>query len=136
MVKATINYEGDLHCVIRHGPSGTELQTDAPVDNQGRGESFSPTDLVASALGACASTILGILARDKGWDFRGMRVEVKKGMEEEPRRISSIDVHFHMPIGLDPESRAQAEAAARSCPVALSIRQDMHAPMTFHWPEG
>src|SRR5438093_7379337 len=91
MVKSTIEYRGGLHCVAKHGPSGATLETDAPVDNQGRGESFSPTDLVATALGACMATIMGIYAQRKNINLEGMRIEVSKEMSQDaPLRIARL----------------------------------------------
>ena len=85
MVKVTVEYRGDLHCVAKHGPSGAALETDAPVDNQGKGEAFSPTDLVGAALGSCMATIMGIYARANGIPLEGMRLEVTKEMTPSPR---------------------------------------------------
>jgi uncharacterized OsmC-like protein len=97
-VKITCDYLGDLRVRATHGPSGVELLTDAPVDNQGKGESFSPTDLAATALASCILTILGIQARGLGLDFRGMRIEVEKHMTAQPpRRIAKLDVAIRMP---------------------------------------
>ena len=90
MVRMEAVYEGDLHTSCRHGPSGAQLATDAPVDNQGRGESFSPTDLLVTALGSCMMTIMGIAARDRGWAMEGARVSPEKHMAEEPRRVARI----------------------------------------------
>jgi putative redox protein len=91
MVRIDIEYTGDLHCEARHAPSGMSLETDAPVDNQGRGQSFSPTDLVATALGTCMATIMGIVARKNGWDIEGTRMAVDKQMTSAPpRRIDRL----------------------------------------------
>lgn len=132
MVKIAIEYGGELHCVARHGPSGKELETDAPVDNQGRGESFSPTDLVATALGTCMATIMGIYARRKEIDLRGMKIEVVKEMTETPpRRIARLATQIWLPLGLahDPA----LENAALSCPVHQSLHLDIEKPVVFHW---
>ena len=97
MVKIDVAYEGDLHTTCRHGPSGRELETDAPVDNQGRGESFSPTDLLATALGTCTLTVMGIVARREGWKLEGARSRVEKHMVADPvRRVGRLVLHFEL----------------------------------------
>src|SRR3954447_1456973 len=99
MVQVTINYTGDLHCDANHGPSGSKIATDAPADNKGKGESFSPTDLVATALGTCMSTIMGMKADELGVDLRGMKVSVKKEMsKDQPRRIVGLPSEVHLPL--------------------------------------
>lgn len=137
MVQIDIAYEGQLHTRATHGPSGCELETDAPRDNQGRGESFSPTDLVATALGTCMMTIMGITARDHDWPLEGATVRVVKGMVAEPvRRIGRLDVEFQMPAGLDAEARTALEGAARSCPVCNSLGPDVERVLTFNYPDS
>ncbi len=132
MVKATIEYLGDLHCVATHGPSGRTLDTDAPKDNEGRGESFSPTDLVATALGSCMATVMGIYAKRKGIDLRGMKIEVTKEMTQTPpRRIARLAVEIRMPSAL-PRDPA-LEHAALTCPVHHSLHPDVEKPVVFHW---
>jgi len=108
------------------------MQTDAPVDNQGRGESFSPTDLVATALGSCMATIMGIYARQKGIAIEGMRVEVTKEMTSTaPRKIARLSTEIWMPPGL---ARLPAlEHAALTCPVHQSLHPDVEKPVDFHW---
>lgn len=137
VVRVTVDYLGDLHCVARHGPSGATLETDAPIDNHGKGEAFSPTDLLGTALATCIGTILGILARHQGWDFTGMHLEVEKHMATSGiRRIARLPLDIHMPVDLDPKNRVQVELAAQSCPVYRSLRPDIEAPIRFHWPDG
>jgi putative redox protein len=132
MVKVSISYTGDLHCAAQHGPSGTSLATDAPVDNQGKGESFSPTDLVATALGTCIATTMGIYARQKGIAIEGMRVEVTKEMTATPpRKIARLTTEIWMPGGL-PQNPA-LEHAALTCPVHRSLHPDVEKPVNFHW---
>src|SRR5215211_4393937 len=98
MVDINVRYEGDLHCSATHGPSQAGLSTDAPADNQGRGESFSPTDLVATGLGTCMATVMGIVAKQRGYDLRGMDVHVKKHMTASPpRRIARLSVEISVP---------------------------------------
>jgi uncharacterized OsmC-like protein len=132
MVKISIEYQGGLHCSASHGPSGATLQTDAPVDNQGKGESFSPTDLVATALGTCMATIMGIYARQKGLPLEGMRLEVTKEMTQSaPRKIARLATEIWMPPGLAQNSAL--EHAALTCPVHHSLHPDVEKPVNFHW---
>jgi uncharacterized OsmC-like protein len=132
MVKISIAYAGGLHCSATHGPSGAALATDAPVDNHGRGETFSPTDLVATALGACMATVMGIYAERHGIGLAGMRVEVQKEMTQEPpRRIARLATEIWMPVPRD----AALERAALTCPVHQSLRAETEIPVTWHWAE-
>ena len=134
MVKIDVRYEGGLHCHAVHGPSGQTLTTDAPVDNQGRGESFSPTDLVATALGTCMVTVMGIVADRHGWNIEGTTVSVGKEMTAEaPRRIRRLEVLIVGPAGLDDSVRKTLEKAAHSCPVLLSILPAIEVPVEFRW---
>jgi len=132
MVKISIEYKGDLHCSASHGPSGATLETDAPVDNQGKGEAFSPTDLVGTALGTCMATIMGIYARQKGIPLEGMRLEVTKEMTQAPpRRIARLATEIWMPAGLP--RNPGLENAALTCPVHHSLHPDVEKPVNFHW---
>ena len=134
MVRITTAYEGGLRCRATHGPSGTTLVTDAPVDNHGKGESFSPTDLVATALGACMMTIMGIVAERHSVDLRGMKVETTKEMTAAPpRRIASLRTTITVPLPADHPQRALLEQAALSCPVHGSLHPDVEAPIEFVW---
>jgi len=134
MVKIDVRYEGGLRCHAVHGPSGEKLSTDAPVDNQGRGESFSPTDLVATALGTCMATIMGIVADRHGWNIDGTRMSVGKEMTSEaPRRIRRLEVRIEGPAGLDENARKTLENAAHTCPVRLSILPAIEVPVEFRW---
>jgi putative redox protein len=134
MVNIQIEYQGDLHCKATHGPSGTELSTDAPVDNQGRGESFSPTDLLATALGTCMMTIMAIAARTQNIDIAGATVNVDKEMTATlPRKIARLTVKFHVPLALDEEDRVKLERAALACPVHKSLHPDVETPIEFTW---
>jgi putative redox protein len=127
-------YEGDLRCRAVHGPSKTELITDPPVDNQGKGESFSPTDLVATALATCIATTMGIFAKRHEIDLRGMRVAVKKEMVQQPfRRIGRLVTDVHMPLKADHPQRATLENVAATCPVHRSLDHAVEIPITFHW---
>jgi len=134
MVAIELEYQGDLHCRAVHGPSGTELATDAPVDNQGRGESFSPTDLVATALGSCILTILGIQARTLNLDITGTTATVEKEMTTAaPRRIQRLAVKIRVPSTPSPEIRQRLENAAHTCPVHRSLHPDVEKPIEFIW---
>lgn len=133
MVEIDVTYRGELRCGAVHGPSGSELVTDAPVDNRGRGESYSPTDLIATALGSCMLTIMGIRARAAGWPLEGATVRVTKHMVADPRRrISKLDVRFALP-DLSAEARAALEEAAQTCPVFESIHPGIEVPVHFGW---
>ena len=131
-------YEGQLHCVATHGPSGATLATDAPVDNHGRGESFSPTDLVATALGACVMTIMGIVAERNQIDLIGTRIRVSKEMIQQPvRRIGRLPVIVTIPADkaakVAAADRTKLETAARHCPVHQSLHPDIDSPIEFVW---
>jgi len=134
MVEISIKYLGDLRCEARHEPSGTVITTDAPVDNEGRGESFSPTDLAATSLGACMLTIMGIAARKQGVDLGETTVKVLKEMTAQPpRRIAKLTVVFTVPLPASHEKRAMLEEAARNCPVHLSLDPGVEQEMRFDW---
>jgi putative redox protein len=136
MVRIEALYLGELRCEATHGPSGVRLLTDAPVDNEGRGEAFSPTDLVATALGTCVVTIMGIHARRHGIPLEGTRVSVEKSMTpERPRRIARLDVVLTMPRGIDERSRAALRICADGCPVRLSLHPDVKVGVTFEYPD-
>lgn len=127
-------YLGQLHCEATHGPSGTQLSTDAPVDNGGKGASFSPTDLVATALGTCVMTILGLVGERHGAVLVGTKVHVTKEMITSPvRRIGSLRTVVTVPPGAveDAATRKLLEAAARKCPVHQSLHPDIEAPIEF-----
>ncbi len=134
MVTINIRYEGGLRCAAAHGPSGQKLHTDAPVDNHGRGESFSPTDLVATALGSCMATIMGIAADRHQIDLRGMEIEVTKEMSADaPRRIAKLATKIKVPLPPDHPQRALLENAALTCPVHKSLSAEMEKPVDFDW---
>lgn len=136
MVEIEVVYPGDLHAVARHGPSGAEIATDAPKDNHGRGESFSPTDLVGAALATCMLTVMGIVARKHGWKLDGASARVEKHMVATPaRRIGRLPVRIQMPAGLPAEARPVLEHAARTCPVHLSVLPEIDRPVTFVYPD-
>jgi putative redox protein len=137
-VEIDLTYQGDLRCEAVHGPSGTRLITDAPVDNHGKGESFSPTDLVATALGACLMTIMGIVAKRSEWDLAGMRTHVVKEMVQVPaRRIGRLGVTISIPAdkarALSAEDRSKLEHAALHCPVHHSLHPETVLDIRFDW---
>ncbi len=134
MVSISIEYQGKLRCQARHEPSGNTLITDAPIDNCGKGESFSPTDLVATALGSCILTIMGIIAERNEIDISGAEVNVGKEMVADPvRRIGSLKVDVRIPHQLSEDDRKRLENGARTCPVHKSLHPDVDAPIVFHY---
>jgi len=134
MVEIQISYEGDLRCKAVHGPSGSTLTTDAPVDNMGKGDAFSPTDLVATALGTCMMTIMGIAAQRMNVDLRGTTVSVTKEMSVSPlRRIARLAVTFNVPVKLNEEQKQKLHNAALTCPVHKSLHPDVQSPVEFRW---
>jgi putative redox protein len=134
MVKVMINYEGELRCSVRHEPSACTLKTDAPVDNNGKGESFSPTDLCASALGSCIATIICMQMEQVGIDLKGLRIDVKKEMSQDlPRRIVRMETDVWLPVALNDEQMGKVETAAKNCPVHHSLHPVIEKPIVFHW---
>jgi uncharacterized OsmC-like protein len=132
-----ILYEGNLRTVATHLQSGTVIETDAPTDNQGKGERFSPTDIVATALGSCMLTIMGIKARDMNVDIEGTKIDITKIMVANPRRIGEIKVVINFPDALqtDEKQRAILERAAMTCPVFESLHPDMKKDVEFKWSQ-
>lgn len=133
MATSKVTYLGDLRTSSVHLQSGTEIISDAPVDNNGRGEAFSPTDTVANALASCMITIMGIKARDMGVALEGTTAEVTKIMATEPRRISGIKIVFDFKSDADEKSRTILERAAMTCPVYHSLHPDIVKDITFNW---
>ncbi len=124
---ATIHYEGNLRCNAQHLQSGTTIETDAPTDNRGKGERFSPTDMVCTALATCMATTMAIKANDMNIELKGLTVDVKKNMESNPRRISKIDVKVVFPpsLVLDEKDRIILQRTGDTCPVVKSLHPDM-----------
>jgi len=133
MVAINIEYVGNLHCKATHVPSGVELITDAPADNMGKGETFSPTDLVATALGTCILTVMGTKAQSMGIDLTGSTVVVDKEMTSDPRRISRLATSVVVPHQIADRDRKVLEAAAFTCPVHKSMSSEVAMPITFEW---
>jgi putative redox protein len=136
MVEITLLYNGEQRSTAVHGPSGTTLIADAPVDNGGKGESFSPTDLIAAALGSCMLTYIGKAADRHEWDVRGTRIVVQKDMVADPlRRIGRLIVDIHLTRSFDDKEMKILTNTVTTCPVKLSISDQIEVPITFHVPE-
>ncbi len=132
MVTFTLTYDGSFRCSAIHGPSGTRIATDAPKDNHGRGESFSPTDLTATSLASCMITTMAIQTRSDGLVLEGIRAEVEKHMTSTPpRRIARVVVRLHMPTGIPLPARDKLTKIAHACPVALSLHPDVVQDVSF-----
>ncbi len=136
MVTFSITYDGGLRCAAIHGPSGTALTTDAPKDNHGLGEAFSPTDLAATALATCMLTTMAIQTRTEGLALEGMSAEVEKYMTSTPpRRLARIVVRLRMPTGIPIAVRPRLQQLAHGCPVALSLHPDVVQEISFSYPD-
>jgi putative redox protein len=135
-VEITGRYTGKLGTEVTHGPSGALLRTAAPLDNQGDGSSFSPTDLVAAALASCVVTTMAIVAEREGISFADVTFRVEKHMVAQPRRIGALPVVVYMPAGLSPDQRQKLERAAHTCPVHRTLSEEVEKPVTFVYPEG
>ena len=123
-----VEYEGELRTVCTHLRSGNNFQTDAPVDNNGKGERFSPTDLLATSLATCMITVMGIKARNMGFDLNGVKIEVEKIMKSDPRRVGGINLFFHVPGALkniDEKTKQILKHTGNTCPVWLSLHPDI-----------
>jgi putative redox protein len=134
MVETEITYEGQLRCKAVHVPSGQSILTDAPIDNMGKGEFFSPTDLIAAAMGTCMLTVMGIVANKHKIDMTGATANVIKEMAAAPaRRIGTLKVTITVPTALTDEQKKILENAAMACPVHKSISHELHMPVEFKW---
>ena len=131
MVRIDATYNGNLRCTAIHGPSGKQLITDAPVDNMGKGESFSPTDLLATSMLTCIMTIVAIRADSKEIDVSGMTGSVEKTMASGPRKVAKLEVVVNLPSGLDVEDRAWLITEGCNCPVCVSVSESMEVDVTF-----
>ena len=135
MVEIQVVYQGGLHTQATHGPSKATLETDAPVDNHGRGQSFSPTDLLATSLGTCMLTVMGIVADRHQWDMTGAHARVEKHMSADlPRRVVKLVVEIAMPRSYDQTARETLERTGRNCPVFLSLHPDIVKDISFTYP--
>jgi uncharacterized OsmC-like protein len=128
-----VTYLGDLRTSSIHIQSGTEILSDAPVDNHGKGEAFSPTDLLANSLGSCMMTIMAIKSADLEVDLSGSSVEVTKIMQAEPRKVAKIQLIFNMAIAVTDKNKIILERTAMNCPVLLSLNPDIDKEVTFSW---
>ena len=135
MATSKVTYLGDLRTSSIHLQSGSEIISDAPIDNNGKGEAFSPTDTVANGLASCMFTVMGIKARDLGVDFSGSSAEVTKVMAAEPRRISEIHITFNMNLSADKKTKTILERTALTCPVHFSLHPDIKREIVFNWKE-
>ena len=133
MPTSKVTYLGELRTSSIHINSGSEIISDAPLDNNGKGEAFSPTDLVANALASCMFTVMGIKAREMNVDFSGSTADVTKIMGTEPRRIIAIQVVFTMSISVDDKTRTILERTAMTCPVFYSLHPDIKKEIIFNW---
>ncbi|MBQ3526374.1 MAG: OsmC family protein [Akkermansia sp.] len=133
MVKCNVIYQGGLHCELQHEPSGAKVCSDAPVDNHGKGESFSPTDLMCSAMAACMATIMGIYAEKEGLNLEGASIEVGKIMSANPRRIARIETTITLPLPADTPHKAALEDCVLGSPAMRSLHPDIEVPITWNW---
>ena len=133
MATSKVTYLGDLRTSSIHINSGSEIISDAPLDNNGKGEAFSPTDTVANALASCMFTVMGIKAREMEVDFSGATAEVTKIMGTEPRRITEIHVTFEMNLEADEKIKMILERTAMTCPVFYSLHPDIKKVVVFNW---
>jgi putative redox protein len=131
MVQMTGIYQGYKHCELKHGPSGATIATDAPKDNNGKGEAFSPTDLVSIATGSCMMTVIAIHAERESVSIEGSHMAVKKEMQPAPRKISRITIELHLPQHIPIPFRQKFENAALNCPVKNSLNPDIEVPVSF-----
>lgn len=130
---AIVEYEGNLRCNAEHLQSGSKMETDAPTDNRGKGERFSPTDTLCVSLATCMLTTMGIKANDSGYNIDGARAEVTKHMASEPRRVSAIDVRIKLPAQKDVKSQQILERIGYTCPVARSLHPDILLNLEYIW---
>jgi uncharacterized OsmC-like protein len=133
MPTSKVTYLGDLRTSSSHLQSGSEIISDAPLDNNGKGEAFSPTDTVANGFASCMFTVMGIKAREMGVDFSGSTAEVTKIMAADPRRISEIHVTFEMDVDADEKTKTILERTALTCPVHFSLHPDIKREIVFNW---
>jgi uncharacterized OsmC-like protein len=133
MTTSVVYYSGDLRTESKHLQSGNKIITDAPIDNEGKGEGFSPTDLVATSLANCMLTIMGIVARRHKVNIDGTRADVEKIMGTEPRRITEIQIEFYFPGNYDSKTKTILEKAALNCPVAKSLAESLQQSIGFNF---
>lgn len=133
MVKMSGTYLNEKHCKIIHGPSQSQIETDAPKDNHGRGENFSPTDLLGAALGSCMLTVMAIWGEQNGLDFSKCSFEVAKEMTSNPRRVASLPISLKLPSAANAEQQEKLQELAHNCPVKLSLNPEIKIQATFEF---
>jgi putative redox protein len=133
MVRSSTHYKGKMQCELVHEPSGSKIETDAPRDNGGLGQRFSPTDLLGAALSSCVITTMAIVAERDKIDFTSAKATVEKVMTDAPRRVASLSLHVTLPASLTPEQRVKFERVAHTCPVHRSLHPEVQMPMTFDY---
>lgn len=133
MVRMNVVYQGEKHCELMHEPSGSKIETDAPKDNNGRGEAFSPTDLCSVSLASCMLTVMAIAAEKEGLSLKGATAAVSKEMRADPRRIGRIGVDVRLPASLTPDRRSRLETIAQNCPVKLSLNPEIELAVSFRY---
>ena len=136
MTTSTSTYSGELRTQSVHTQSGETYITDAPTDNEGKGEAFSPTDIVATSLANCMMTIMGIVSKRKGLAIEGTEAEIDKFMGTDPRRITEIKIDFYFPLNFSEDERKLLEKSALNCPVAKSLSSDLKQNIQFHYPSS
>ena len=134
MTTSTSKYSGELRTHSVHTQSGETYITDAPTDNEGKGEAFSPTDIVATSLANCMMTIMGIVSKRKGLIIKGTEAKIDKFMGTDPRRITEIKIDFYFPVNFSEDERKLLEKSALNCPVAKSLSSDLKQNIEFHYP--
>ena len=134
MTTSTSKYSGELRTHSIHTQSGETYITDAPTDNEGKGEAFSPTDIVATSLANCMMTIMGIVSKRKGLAIEGTEAKIDKFMGTDPRRITEIKIDFYFPVNFSEDERKLLEKSALNCPVAKSLSSDLKQNIEFHYP--
>ena len=136
MTTSTSKYSGELRTHSVHTQSGETYITDAPTDNEGKGEAFSPTDIVATSLANCMMTIMGIVSKRKGLAIEGTEAKIDKFMGTDPRRITEIKIDFYFPVNFSEDERKLLEKSALNCPVAKSLSSDLKQNIQFHYPSS
>ena len=132
MTKMSINYNGELRCEAIHNQSSSVLEPDAPLDNKGKGERFSPTDLLCTSLASCILTTMAIAAEETNWKFEGVTASIEKIMIQSPRRIGEVKIHFNFPnLDYDENMKVKIQRYAHACPVSRSLSSDMLQTVTF-----
>ena len=132
MTKMSVLYSGNLRCEVVHSQSKTQIETDAPLDNKGKGERFSPTDLLCTSLATCILTTMAIAAEERSWKFEGVKAEIEKIMNSTPRRIGEIKIHFNFPeLGYDDLMKEKIQRYAHACPVSRGLSPDVLQNVTF-----